>query len=103
MATALPIPTPGESIVAWAIRNPEAVTQALTLLQQLQAISVEIVPAGGNNSGKQSLVMSDNNIILPIPLKLSAPIADSTATAASASAQLNLLLAALRRTRQLPT
>ena len=98
----LPIPNAGKTL-QFIVENPNAVRDALKFLNLLIALEVRLVGASGFNDPKRGIVFAGRNAIMPIPLKLNAPIADSTATAASVSTQLNLLLAALRATGQLPT
>ena len=83
------------------LRDPTDIKRTLQLVpKMMDARMVLTVP---DTRGQVTIVMSEENMVVPIPIKLTAPIADSTATAASVSTQLNLLLAALRRTGQLPT
>ena len=96
-------PEPAASVLKWVIENPEAVRLAVQLVNLLSAVEIRIVPASSYNRTNNPIVISGTNAILPVPLQLAAPISDSTATAASVSSQLNLLLAALRSTGQLPT
>lgn len=88
------------------IRNPELVQQLVDLLFALRNVNVQLVVGQDSqalSAGKVNIVGSAPALTLPLPLKLAKPIADSTADAASVSAQLNLLLAALRKTGQLPS
>jgi hypothetical protein len=84
------------------IKDPQRVADAFMLLNLLLSAQVEVTMPNSTR-GVESIVVSGQNILIPIPLKLSTAIADASATALSASTQLNLLLAALRRTRQLPS
>lgn len=84
------------------LQSPQRVRDAFELLNALAAAKVSVV-ALSSTRGDQSLLISSQGITIPVPLKLDRAIADSTATAASVSAQLNALLAALRRTGQLPS
>lgn len=90
-------------VLQWVVQNPDAVRDAVQFLNLLIALECKVVVPSSINNPKVGIVFSAKNAILPIPLKLAAPIADSSATAASVSTQLNLLLAALRATGQLPT
>lgn len=101
--TPITLPQPAESILKWVIDNPQAVRDAVKLLNLLSAVEVRVVTSTAANRTNNPVIISGTNAILPVPLKLAAPIADSTATAASVSTQLNLLLVALRTTGQLPT
>lgn len=100
--TTIPAPDEGK-VLQWAIQNPEAVRDAVQFLNLLISLECKVVAPSSINNPKVGIVFSAKNAILPVPLKLAAPIADSTASAASVSTQLNLLLAALRATGQLPT
>lgn len=79
---------------------------AINLLNALASMEVHLVTPGAVSPlvpGGKPIRGDPPSLIMTLPLKFAAPIADSTATAASASAQLNLLLAALRTTGQLPS
>jgi hypothetical protein len=97
----IPLPPDGMALLAWLAENPQAVRQAIEALNLLITLEVQITTAGSTR-GQQGIVTSADRFLMPIPLKLPVPIADSTATAASVSTQLNLLLAGLRQTTQLP-
>jgi hypothetical protein len=92
---------PPPATLADLLQDPQRVRDANKALNLLLAAQVSITQPI-TTRGLESLIVSRENIVIPVPLQLSAPIADSAATAASASTQLNLLLAALRRTGQLP-
>ena len=88
------------------LKNPELAQQLVDLLYALLNVNVQLTvgqAAQKLNPGTGRIIGTAPALILPIPLKLGTPIADSAATAASVSAQLNLLLAALRVTGQLPS
>ncbi len=104
MAKSGPIPVPhdGMALIAWLAANPAAVRQAVEAVNLLISLQVEVTTANSTRGSQQAIVTSPDRFLLPIPLKLQAPIADSVATADSVSAQLNLLLVALRQTGQLP-
>lgn len=88
------------------LSDPKRVRDALMLLNALVNLEVHLVPPGNVQAlspGNHPIRGDAPNLILPLPLMLPNAIADSTATAASASTQLNLLLAGLRSTRQLPS
>lgn len=92
--------------LAELLSDPQRVRDAFALLNALATMEVHLVPPGGApalSPGNKSIRGDPPNLILPLPLQFTAAIADSTATAASVSAQLNLLLAELRKIRQLPT
>jgi hypothetical protein len=92
--------------VADLLTDPKRVRDAFQILNALVDLEVHLVPAGNVQAlspGNHPIRGDAPNLILPLPLMLPRAIADSSATAASASAQLNLLLAGLRTTRQLPS
>lgn len=68
----------------------------------LIGMQVEIANANSTRNSQNAIITSSDRYLLPIPVKLDTPISNANGTAASASDQLNLLLAALRRTGQLP-
>lgn len=92
--------------VAELLTDPKRVRDAIALLNALATMEVHLVAPGNVaplSPGSKPIRGDPPNLILPLPLKFTAAITDSTATAASASAQLNLLLAELRKTGQLPS
>lgn len=98
-----PIPPIGESILEWRRRYPLAADDLIRIVNLMYALEVGLVTPSANTRGKTAIITAENNLVLNLPLKFDAPIANSTASAASASAQLNLVLAQLRRTGLLPT
>ncbi len=97
-----PIPLPGNAIFEWRERYPEAADELVKAVNLMLSMRVELVTPNGYNSAQTAILASPNQYLLALPVRFRAPIADSSATAASASAQLNLLLAELRATKQLP-
>lgn len=92
--------------LAELLTDPQRVRDAFALLNALAEMQVVLVVPGGSAPlapGNKTLRGEPPNIIMPLPLKCTRAISDSTATAASVSTQLNLLLAELRKTGQLPT
>ena len=86
--------------------TPEMVIELIGKLAALLQLEVHLVTPGNVaalSPGNKPLQGDEGGIILPLPLKFTRSISDSTATAASVSAQLNLLLAELRKTGQLPS
>ena len=86
--------------------DPQRIRDAIDLLNAIATMEVHLVAPGNVaplSPGNRPIRGDPPNLILPLPLKFTAAITDSTATAASASAQLNLLLAELRKTGQLPS
>lgn len=87
------------------IMHPLLLDQQLALLYALRNLNFTIVPLSGSNAlapSASQIIGSPPNLIMPLPLMLDAPIADSSATAASVSTTLNLLLGAMRRRGDLP-
>lgn len=87
------------------LTDKQRVIDAFALLNALAGLEMNlVVPAGSVafGPGREAILGDPPKLILPIPLKFAAAIPNSTATVASVSAQLNLLLAALRITGQLP-
>ena len=88
------------------LSDPQRIRDAFELLSALAALQVHLVPPGNVAAlapGNRSIIGDPPNLILPLPLKFTTAIANSSATAASVSTQLNLLLAELRKTGQLPS
>lgn len=86
--------------------DPQRVADAFRLLNALAGMEVHLVPPSNVAplaAGQKPIRGEPPNLVLPLPLKFRRSISDSSATAASASAQLNLLLAELRATGQLPS
>jgi hypothetical protein len=98
-----PIPLIGGSILDWRKKHPQAADELIQIVNLMRAMELGLVTPSANTRGKEVLIASENNLVLNLPLKFSAPIADSTASAASVSTQLNLVLAQLRLTGILPT
>lgn len=88
------------------IQNPALLQKQIDLLYALLNLNIQLVVGQGAQKlapGASSIVGTPPRLTLPIPLKLPAPIADADGTGSGASDQLNLLLAALRSTGQLPS
>lgn len=86
--------------------DSQRVRDAFALLNAMVTLNVQLVRAQSAISlapGQNNIKGDPPNLVLPLPLMLDSAIADSTATAASVSTQLNLLLAALRKTKMLPS
>jgi hypothetical protein len=104
MAADKPIPKTGGEVFDWLQRYPEAADELIGIVNRLYNLQFQLIRPGSNTAGVENvLVDSPQNLVLALPLKFAAPIANSTATAASVSTQLNLVLAQLRLTGQLPT
>ena len=98
-----PIPLPGDAIIEWRNKHPQAADDLVRAVNLLLALEVKLVNSNANNTGKTAILRSANNYVLTLPIQFASPIADSTATAANVSTQLNSLLAALRTAKILPT
>ncbi len=88
------------------LTDSQRVRDAIALLNALSNLEVRLVPPGGVKplqSGYKQIIGDPPSLVLPLPLQCTRAIADSTATAESASAQLNALLAELRKTKLLPS
>lgn len=95
-APGLPVPVSGIEL----LRNPARLAAAFELLNRLSQLQVQVGPA--STKGQQSLQHSAEAIVLSLPLQFSRPIEDSDGTTAGNAAQLNLILAELRRVKMLP-
>lgn len=99
-----PVPSSTQSLLAWAMENPEAVRAALQFLNKLHALEVQLVTPGSTTSGRQKLVDSEQNTLLPLPIQLPEPIEDvDESDLIDVARGVNELLAALRTTKQLPS
>jgi hypothetical protein len=98
------IPLPSRAIDL--ITNGQIAIDSINLLNSLAKAHLWIVPPTGSvaaNTGKPVWQGdSGQELVLPIPLQFTRSIPDSTATVASVSATLNLLLAELRKNKQIP-
>lgn len=88
--------------LAELIQDPQRVRDAFTLLNLLLGAQVRLVSSGKTDT---PLTISGTTLIIPVPVKLDTPIADAQTTPNQSKLliQFNLLLAALRRTGQLPS
>lgn len=84
------------------LKNPQRLQAALEFVELMMDAQI-LVTMPNSTRGIASLAVSAQNVVFPIPLKLATPISDASVTTASAIAQLNSLLAALRKTGQLPS
>jgi len=104
MAGNTQIPEPDSALVAWALANPEAVRNAIRLLNLLSKLEVRFSSTVGPPSGGWSLVESKQNIVLPIPqlaMSVSAPAGGATIDT-QCRAQLTMLLTLMRRAGYIP-
>lgn len=84
------------------LNDPTRLNAALDFLKSIQAAEIQIVNPT-NTIGTATLSRANGQTVIPIPVRISAPIADSDGTVASVSTQLNTLLAALRTVKILPS
>jgi hypothetical protein len=102
MADAITLP----ENLADLLSDPQRIRDAMALLNGLAKLQVQLTVASAaiNLKTPNRLIAGDPpNLILPIPLMLDAPIANSNGTAANINTQFCLLLQKLRTTGQLPT
>jgi hypothetical protein len=88
------------------LMDPQRVADAFALVSALGQLEVHLVPPGNARAltpGNKAITGEPPNLILTLPLKFRAAIANSTADVASVSAQLNALLAELRANGQNPS
>lgn len=79
------IPSPTAGVIAWAIQNPQAVQQAIDLLNRLQCLRVDITTPGGQNRWPLTPVDSPDGMTLALPLKLPIAYAAPTGTLSRAT------------------
>jgi hypothetical protein len=115
MADGSSIPSPGGHVLLWALRNPQAVDEAIALLNRLQRLRIDLVAPGGDNRFPLRPADSPEGIVLGLPLKLPnawaaptgtvsrATFATSTATTAQLAQRLAALIQDLQATGQAPT
>lgn len=84
------------------IRKPQTLIDTIRDVDNLRVAKVEIVQPTTTRLGSP-VIVSDSDATIPIPLKLSAAIANCNTDTTNISNTLNALLAALRTTGQLPT
>jgi hypothetical protein len=68
MAKAIPIPRAGESIIGFHRRNPGAIRDAFLKLRLLDNMEVRPVAGSTANQGRNPVVASDTNLVIPIPV-----------------------------------
>jgi hypothetical protein len=88
--------------LADVIRRPQTVIDALQVVDNLRVAKVEIVQPVTTRLGSP-VVIADEGMTIPVPIKLSAAIANCNTDTANISSTLNSLLSALRATGQLPS
>lgn len=97
---ALDLSPPGDLLDL--LSNPQRVRDAYILLSLLQDLQTEIIPPGATR-GRQALLISGQNAVLPVAIKFTAAIANATATTDSNTTTINALLAQLRLSGINPT
>lgn len=68
----IPEPPPGE-LLAWALANPEAVRDAVRLLNQISTMRVTVTKATQSRDENALLLAADRSL-LQLPLKFSSPV-----------------------------
>ena len=68
MTFPIPVPKPND-LINWAIDHPDAVVTAIQFLNSLYAARIQVTAPSGKGQG-ETLMVSDSNIVLPIPLQL---------------------------------
>jgi hypothetical protein len=63
----------GGKNLKWILDNPDAVAEAIAYIERILSIESHIVP-GGKAGGRQRAVISDSNIILPLPVQFNARV-----------------------------
>jgi hypothetical protein len=109
------IPPPGGRVLLWALQNPQAVDEAVALLNRLQRLRIDLVAPGGDSRFPLSLTDSPDVATLALPLKLPNPWAaptntvsratfdTSTVTTAQLAQRVAALIQDLQATGQAPT
>lgn len=101
-ATDVPDLPDDESVIAWALANPDAIRNALRALKLLRRAEFRLVKPAASNRAVEAFIESETNFILRVPLQLKGPIADATSSS-DVVAKFNTLLAYLRETTELPS
>lgn len=96
-------PPPAGNFMAWVMANPQQVAQYFAIVYAMQNAQLAITINGTTTKVPIRFSVENALFSIELPNRLSSAIADSSATAASVSTQLNLLLAAMRVTKQLPS
>lgn len=106
MAKDSPIPLPTGPLLAWAMANPDAITNAIAFLNVMYAMQVKLMRAGVSTLNQQtSLLVSDQNAILNLPILWPngvPPDLASGSTLPQAVAMINLILQGERGFQQYP-
>ena len=101
-ATDIPELPDDESVIAWALANPDAVRHALRAIKLLRRAEFRLVKPSASNRAVDAFIESETNVVLSVPLQLKQPIAAASG-AADVETKFNLLLTYLRETTQLPS
>ena len=96
------LPIPSAPMIAWVVQNEAAIVEAFATLNRVKRMTVRLTAPAGPQTAGTPILESPQNIIVEIPLGFARGIANAT-DATSVITQLNLLLAALRQTGQLPS
>lgn len=65
-----PIPIPEGNAFQWAMANPDALIQAIRLLNLISGLQIQVTPFNTSPGAKPTLLISENNCILPIPIQV---------------------------------
>lgn len=99
MAGTIPVPPQGVALLAWLAEHPDAVSEAIDVLNKLRSLQVRVAPTmGAAPSAAFGLLESDQNILLQIPIQFRTRIQSVTAggtTDANCRATVDALVAAL--------
>ncbi len=91
----LPLPSNYQNAIAWWTANRTEIDEMVRFYNLLRALQVKVV-GPTDTRGLQSLVISGENMILPVPVMMPAPIPDSAVNLATLTASHNALLAGLQ-------
>lgn len=83
------------------LEDPKRVARAFEIINMFLNARVQIVPI--SSIGITPIQISNQGVIIPIPVQFQNSISDSTGTTASNTAQINALLAELRTVGILPS
>ncbi len=75
-----PIPLPEGNLLAWLNDNPDAITEAIKILNLLASMQTQLVPFNRSAGPKTAIIPSDNNYLLPLPLQFGNAYAVPTGT-----------------------
>ncbi len=101
-ATDVPDLPDDESVIAWALANPDALRNALRALKLLRRAEFRLVKPAASNRAVDAFIESETNIVLRVPMQLRLPIANATSEADTMT-KFNTLLGYMREIEQLPS